>query len=177
MKKSIKISKHDDDLLRTLYLQFRVPTDQFPKRPTFWNEFTGIFNDATGRNESPEDILHYMVTRRKRGIGQPGRWPTLDGTHEKMPCLPFSAFGIDFSILKEIYEELRIGSDNFAFDANLGQILANMYAERTGNAFQPGVLWGALVTWRKHGRLGKLSDLPPINEDEDLGFGDINDVG
>src|SRR4029077_16693764 len=114
-RQSLRLLPHEDELLRALYRELDIPTDQFPQRPDDLNRLVRMFNNLTGRKESPPDVLHYMVTRRKKG-----NWERLGrgaGNGFTPPSIEFSA--AEHKHLDAIHEELQIASDNFALNSEL----------------------------------------------------------
>src|SRR5438067_9238452 len=61
------LQKEEDVSLRALYREFNIPTDQYPHRPDDLHRLVSAWNQLTGRNETTSDVLHYMITRRKKG--------------------------------------------------------------------------------------------------------------
>jgi len=49
---------------------FDIPTDQYPQRPEDLIRLLKSWNSLTGRSESAPDVLHYMITRRKKENGK-----------------------------------------------------------------------------------------------------------
>src|SRR5262245_21472416 len=66
-RQSLHLLPHEDKLLRTLYKEFNIPTDQYPQRPDDLIRLVSTWNDFTGRTESAPDVLHHMITKRKNG--------------------------------------------------------------------------------------------------------------
>ena len=66
-RRPLQLPPHKDELLRTSYREYNVTTDQFPQRPDDLIRMVSTWNGFTGRNESPPDVLHYMVNNRKNG--------------------------------------------------------------------------------------------------------------
>src|SRR4051794_17339303 len=66
-RRPLQLLPHEDELLRTLYREYNVPTDQYPQRPDDLIRLVSTWNGFTGRNESAPDVLHYMVNKRKNG--------------------------------------------------------------------------------------------------------------
>src|SRR5260370_14824303 len=66
-RQSLRLLPHEDEVLRTLYRDYNIPTDQFPQRPDDLIRLVTTWNNLTGRTEAAPDVLHYMVTRREKG--------------------------------------------------------------------------------------------------------------
>lgn len=173
-RKSIRLSPDEDQLLRTLHRQSGVPDGQFPQRPKFWRQFTNVWNEATDRRDTPEDILHYIMTRRKRPKGRPGRWDAFGDDYKPLPCPePDTLTPEQWEVVEAIYVEMKVGADNFLIDRELRSELLRRFVARTG-AHVPELLFtAALVARRKGGFLPKTGG---GISDTDMGFGDINEV-
>jgi hypothetical protein len=169
-RRSLRLLPHEDKLLRTLYRQFNIPTDQYPLRPDELTRLVHMWNSLTGRNESAPDLLHYMVTRRKKS-----QWERLGrNAGRDFSPLQVPLTDEDLKQLDEIHEELQIASDNYALDPEAGQRLQREFARRTGRVVPPMILAAAMITRRK---AGALATLRPKSDEGDLGFSDINQVG
>src|SRR5262245_13240226 len=66
-RQSLHLLPHEDELLRALYKELNIPTDQYPQRANDLVQLVNMFNNLTGRADSTPDVLHYMVTKRKNG--------------------------------------------------------------------------------------------------------------
>lgn len=169
-RRSLRLLPHEDELLRALYREFGVPTDQCPQRPDDLTNLVESWNNLTGRSESAPDVLHYMVTRRKNGqwerlgrnAGGEFARPKVDLSHEELKHLD------------DIHEELQIASDNFALNADLAQTLQEEFARRAGRIVPAMILAAAIINRRK---AGALATLKPKPDERDLGFSDIGQVG
>lgn len=166
---SLRLLPHEDELLRTLYREFDIPTDQYPQRPDDLGRLVGTWNNLTGRKEQGPDVLHYMITRRKKG-----NWERLGRDAGQ----GFARPRIDFTIeelkhLDAIHEELQIASDNFALNGELAERLQREFARRTGKIIPSMILAAAMINRRK---AGALATLKPRSDNQDLGFSDINEV-
>lgn len=167
-RQSLRLLPNEDALLRTLYREFDIPTDQFPQRPEDLNRLVTSWNNLTGRKESPPDVLHYMITRRKKA-----QWEKLGrdaGSDFTRPKVDFSER--DLNHLDAIHEELQIASDNYALDPDLAKKLQKEFARRAGRVVPPMILAAAMINRRKAGALATLR--PRV--DEDLGFSDIDQL-
>lgn len=168
-RKAIRLTPDEHRLLSTLHRQSGVPDGQFPQRPKFWRQFTSTWNSATGRNDSPEDVLHYIVTQRKQAL-----WFRFEGDHKRLSVPePDILTPQQWEVVNALYVEMGVASDNFLFDRDLRRELLKRFVARTG-AHVPELLFtAALVARRKGGLLPKTE----TGEGEgDIGFGDINEV-
>jgi hypothetical protein len=62
----LQLKPEEEHLLRILYQQVGITTDNFPRMPEKLDEFTETFNGLTGRTDTAPELLHYMITRRKK---------------------------------------------------------------------------------------------------------------
>lgn len=169
-RQSLRMLPHEDELLRTLYRDFNIPTDQYPQRPDDLIRLVESWNSLTGRAESAPDVLHYMITRRKKG-----KWEKLGRDAGNGFTQPTVAFNEDeLQHLDAIHEELQIASDNFALNADLAQKLQQEFARRAGRIVPAMILAAAMINRRK---ARALATLKPKSDDQDLGFSDIGQVG
>ena len=142
-----KLTPDEEKVLQFLYLQHRIPTDQFKRRRGTLNDLTKEFNLLTERNDSPDDLLHYMINRRKGG-----KWPRLGSKHEKLNSLQEGILTQEeWKILEIIYLDINRGSDNFAFDKNLRINLAKRFAAESGKYIPGDKLSAAIEARRKEG--------------------------
>lgn len=170
-RKSIRVFPHERYHLVQLYLNKKIPIDQFEVRPEELRELADSWNAMSGRNDSPEEVLHYMRTQRKGG-----RWVRFDGTHKPPPENP--AFDADETeILVQIYfehvAELNNGSDVLAYDEGIREFVSREFAMQTGRRVPSHLLVGKITSLRKRGLLPKVSK---PKDEGGLGFADIDHV-
>jgi hypothetical protein len=168
-RQSLRLLPHEVELLRTLYREFNIPTDQFPQRPEDLTRLVDTWNNFTSRKEAAPDVLHYMITRRKMG-----EWERLGrgaGNGFSRPKVDFSEE--ELKHLDVIHEELQIASDNFALNPELAEKLQKEFARRAGRIVPSMILAAAMISRRK---AGGLATLKPKRLDQDLGFADIDQV-
>ncbi len=169
LRRSITLSPDEEHLLRTMYYEARIPTDQFQRRPRRWRQFVAVWNEATGRDDSPEEILHWLVTRRKRPHGRPGRLEAIGEGYKRLRSPGADILtGEQWEVLDAIYVEMGVGSDNFVFDPDLKRGLVREFLRRTRVHVPATKLIAALVARRKGGFLARIND---------MGFRDIDQVG
>ena len=166
----LQLKPEEDHLLRILYKQFGITTDNFPRMPDKLDEFAETFNNLTGRGDTAPELLHYMITRRKKSQWVKLGRKKLSAQQESTSHL-FSAE--DWQHIDAIYEEFQIPSDNFSLDPDLSKKLQDEFARRSGRIVPAMVISAAMVTRRK---AGKLTTLKPKSSDNDLAFGDIDEV-
>lgn len=127
------------------------------------------WNNLTGRAEAAPDVLHYMVSRRKKA-----KWERLGrnaGNGFASPAVQLT--DEDYKHLDAIHEELQIASDNFALNSELAEKLQREFARRTNRILPPMILAAAMISRRK---AGALATLKPKPDDQDLRFTDIDQV-
>lgn len=177
IRKTIKLEPDEERLLRTMYYGALVPTDQYSRRPAFWRGFTAIWNNATERDDSREEVLHWLVTRRKRPHGRSGRLEAIGESHKRLCSLdPDVLTKEQWETLAKIYREINVGSDNFVFDVKLSKRLVELFLESTGEHVPATTLVAALIARRKDGFLGHIDHSGLSSKDGDIGFGDIDQV-
>lgn len=171
LRRSIRMSPDEDNSLRRLYLEFRIPSDQYAKRPGDLERFMRRWNEISDRGDTAEDVMHYIKTKRKKG-----RWVRFDGDHELAPapeCLTpeqWEALDATYSV---ICVSNGLGSDNLDFDAELADEFRREFVCRTGLFRSGRDLLALLMVVRKDGRLQKIN---PDTPSRGFGFGDIDEV-
>ena len=152
-RRCIGLNPVDRDTLARLYVEKRIATDRYMHRPKDLRELTDAFNGLTGRDDVPEDILHFIQTKRRRK----GQWPTLDGTHIRLPVVLGRLVDAEHKdILKQLYEEFGFGPERFAQDRDLSIQLERRFFEETNQRKRGCVLATAMVEMRKAGELPTL---------------------
>jgi len=76
----IKLSPHEKRTLELLYLDKGVPRDQYKERPEELLELVDDFNHLTGRVDTADEILRYIINRQKNA-----QWVVFDGNHRTSP--------------------------------------------------------------------------------------------
>jgi len=154
----------EHETLERLYVERRIATDRYMHRPNDLRELSASFNGLTGREDTPEDILHYMQTQRRRR----GLWPTLDGTHLRLPVVLGRLVDPDqVDVLKRLYPEFGVGAERFAQDRVLSLQLERRFFEETNQRKRGYVLGTAMMELRKEGAMPKL-------ESRNDGFNDFD---
>ncbi len=165
-RRTIPMLDAEDSVLRSLYRSFRIPVGQYNRRRRALRRLTSLFNTATGRSVVAEDLLHYMITRRKQG-----RWETLNGDHKRLaPVLDDLLAPEEWLVLDEVYVQIGIGADTYFFDHEAAHEFASELSRRLERPFETHALAAAIVERRKSGSLPKLE---PAAEH---GFDDIDQV-
>jgi hypothetical protein len=168
-RSTIKMAQDEDAVLKALYVDRNIPTDQYPQRPKDLESLVSSWNAICGRGESEPDILHYMITKRKSKL-----WPRLGRDEaEKLRTIAMSLTEEELEQLDAIHEELQIASDSYAVNKEYADKLKNEFAKRTGRVFPPMLLAAAMINRRKAGRLATLK---PEAAPAELKFADIDKV-
>lgn len=177
-RSSILILPDEREMLWELYREYRIPSDQYRRRPKELDRFTGAWNGLTNRSDSSGELLHYIITQRKQK-----RWFTFDGTHQRLSAMPEDFLtNHEWSILRAIYEEqlipLELGSDNLAYDDLLALNLSREFYDRAGRVVHGRLLFAAIMQKRKRGDWVKLPRSREANPNERRmrPFGDIDSV-
>lgn len=173
MKRTMQLQPHEVELLKTLYKQFKVPTDRFPQHPDLLQEFMETWTNLSGRQDRAEEVLHYMFTQRKQG-----KWVKLGRASatklSERPAAYAERLTVDdWKVLDAVYAELQVPSDRFALDDELGKKLTAEFAKRTKKIVPQLVLCAAMISRRKG---GGLTTLKPKQDAESVDFADIDKV-
>lgn len=164
VRKTVRLNPDEDQTLRRLYRNLRVPVDQFRRRPGELARLADAFNAATGQQLTTGQVLHYMIRRRKDG-----NWETFDGTHRRAKPLPDALFtDEEWQVVDRLYVESGVGADTFLYDSQLAADFSAKIAAALGRAIRSDVLAAALVERRKDDALPRLRP--------DAGFEDIDQV-
>ncbi|RPJ79572.1 MAG: hypothetical protein EHM20_01020 [Alphaproteobacteria bacterium] len=155
-KKCLRLNPADLEVLETLYLNRRLAVDQYVKLPKELRSLTDSFNALTGRADVPEDILHFMRTKRKIG-----KWPKLGDTARKVITIPNEIMtSEEIDALESSYVKIgkahQKGNDSFAHEPELMRELENDFLKETGRFVFGSQLLAILTTLRKDGVLEAL---------------------
>ena len=172
---SISLSAPDEAVLRQLYVLKNIPTDQYKRRPQEVNQFLREWVAFTGRTDTWEDLCHYMVTRRKRGL-----WPQLGPTHRRLACPDWDTLSDEeWDHLEAVYTELlladELASDELLYSDTLSAHVAREFRRRSGRTLDGRLLTGLILSKRKRGEWVRQAQ--PNEEVRDAGWGDLNQVG
>lgn len=172
-RKSIRLKKHEKMALVELYLQRKIPIDQYEHRVSELKQLTNEFHAATGRTEPFNDLLHYMRNQRKNGT-----WVRFDGNHKKRESRPVLTADEKEALIEICRENVTVlgnGSDSIAYDPQVVTFIAREFADATGRIVPEGDLVAEVTLIRKGGLLPKVEKQP--QKERDTGFDDIEDVG
>jgi len=176
-KKPIGLSEHDDRLLRAIYVQYRIPRDQYKRRPEDLEMLTETFNRLSGRSDSGADLIHYIQTKQKAKRRLKVPWPTFNGDHKRAPAVSGHLTSEQMEALREAYQAivlpLSLGVDALVWNEEVADALAAEFTRRTGRIV-PGLVLIAIAEekrkrklWFKVGR-----QRPDLGED----FGDLDKI-
>lgn len=164
----IRLNPIEHETLAWLYVERLIATDRYMHRQQDLKGLTATFNALTGREDTPEDLLHYMQTKRRRA----GQWPTLDGNHRRLSVVVGNLIDTAFiDVLKDLYTELKHGAEAFMQDRVLGRLLERRFFEITGVQMRAYVLATAMMELRKDSMLPKLERRDPGFKDFDQAEG------
>jgi hypothetical protein len=132
----IRLSPEEDALLRKIYVQFRIPRDQYKRRPEELAAFIHRWNKLSGRDDEPGEVIRYIRNQQKAKSRLPVPWPTFKGTHKRAPEPSVHLDDKQLTALREIYAEivipLKIGVDMVEANEELCSRLSKEFAKRTG---------------------------------------------
>ncbi len=152
-RKCIRLNPIEHSTLERLYEERRIATDRYMHRLNDLRDLADTFNSLTDRHDTPEDLLHYMQTKRRRS----GQWTTLDGNHRRLPVVLGNLIEAEFiTVLKTLYTQLGIGAEKFLHDRELGAQLEHRFFETTGVRKRAFVLATAMLELRKDGVMPHL---------------------
>lgn len=163
-RKCIRLNPIEHATLARLYEDRLIATDRYMHRPKDLRDLTDTFNALTDRADSPEDLLHYMQTKRRTA----GAWPTLDGNHRRLPVVLGNLIEPEYiPVLKDLYVEMKKGAEQFVQDRALGLALERRFFELTGVRKRAFVLATAMLELRKEGVMPNLPGDPKPFSDFD----------
>jgi hypothetical protein len=164
-RKTINLNPFDHDTLARLYVVRRIATDRYMHRQDDLRDLTATFNGLTGREDTPEDILHYMQSKRRHK----GKWPTLNGNHLRLPIVVGRLVDFDhLPVLAKLHLEFNVGPETFTHNRELARALECRFFEETGVRKRGYVLATAMIEFRKDGKL------PKTGRRRDDGFTDFD---
>jgi len=151
-RRRLPLNSFEDGTLKWLYLVRRIPVDRYDHRPSDLRELTRDFNGLTDRQDSSDEILHYMRTMRKKRL-----WVRFDGNHLRLSAIIGDKVAADkVPVLCKIYSEIGLGLDNYSYYREKLTELEKCFFEETGIKCQGPILVGALTELRKAGVLPKV---------------------
>lgn len=170
-RKCVNLNPVEHDTLAHLYLERRIATDRYMHRPNDLRDLTSTFNGMTGREDTTEDILHYMQSKRRQNKrGEPQKWPTLNGSHHRLSLVVGRLVDPEYKpVLAMLYQEFGVGGETFVQDRKLALALERRFFEETGVRKRGYVLATAMVEYRKAGELPQIG-----RRRDDGGFSDFD---
>lgn len=151
----------DKEILEGLYLTHCVATDQLRRDPRTLTIITRTFNQMTGRDESSNDLLSYMMNRRKDAD-----WPRLGNQAKRFEPVTELLTEAQLEVLRHIYVTMDIPSDQYVCRATLSHRIADLFQAGTGVSVSPQTLVAIIVAKRKRGVWVRIRDA----------FGDLGQV-
>jgi hypothetical protein len=150
--KAIHLQPDEDALLRTRYLHYKIPSDQFSRRPDELRLFVRDWNALSGRHDKEGELLHYIKTKRKKK-----QWVTFDGDHKKQPRVPLPQLDDSHRpAFDEIYTQLNAASDHYPYNPHLAKRFAQFFESKTGISLSVKEVQILMLDRRKQGLLPKL---------------------
>ena len=165
---TIGLSPRHREILESLYLAFRIPSDQYQRRQQDLSKLVRRWNTLTERGDSPGEVLHYIITKRKNSD-----WVRLDGDHKRLQTMPEDFLSPEeWEVLQAAYDEVVVekglGSDTLAYDAELAKQIRREFSKHTGRVVNGSLLVAAIIAKRKRGEWVKLG--PGAGKNGHAGF-------
>lgn len=156
-RKCIRLNPAEHKTLAGLYVQENIATDRYMHRRRELQALTRTFNALTGRDDTAEEILHYMQSKRRHA----GKWPTLGDGYQRLPVVMGNLIDAKHGeVLVGIYVRLLHGPESFMHDRALGHKLEQAFVDATHVRVSAYVLATALLELRKAGTLPRLPGQP-----------------
>lgn len=140
-------------VLERLYVNFGVATDQLRRTPETLAQITSVFNRLTSRNLDSKMLLRYMINRRKAKD-----WPRLGTAARKLESVLNLLNDSQLDVLRKIYLDLDVPSDELLFDPKLMQTIAKRFEGLSGTRINGPILISAIVAKRKRGLWVKIRE-------------------
>jgi len=149
----MRLIPQDKLALEELYLYYAIPTDQLKRKPGVLGRICAAFRRVTGRDESNEEILRYMINRRKNKD-----WPRLGDRARRFPAALKELLDGEIGVLCAIYKAINIPLDEYMLREELPQRLRDAFAAKTGRVLTASTLIAAMMSYRKRGLLPCLEE-------------------
>src|SRR5690606_5116501 len=121
----------------------------------------------TGHDFDAGTLLRYMINRRKNKD-----WPTLGDRARRFEPVTDQLTDTQLEVLRDIYVNLDIPSDEFLFRPDLIRTIERQFASRAGVVIQGFILVAAIMAKRKRGLWVCIRE----GVARDAAFSDINEV-
>jgi hypothetical protein len=158
-------------ILEQLYIAHGIATDQLRRVPQVLREITDSFNHVSGRDLNSELILRYMFNRRKQSD-----WPKLGPKARKFESVLNELSSTQIEILRHVYLELDIPSDEFLFKVDLTRRIEQKFEGLSGSRIPGYILVAIIVAKRKRGLWVKIREAN-FADIEQLSRKNISEVG
>lgn len=171
-KKAMPLSCREVALLQDLYLEFRIPSDQYKRRPRAAARLLRRWNTASGRSDCWENVIHYIISKRKQK-----KWVTFGDNYLQLAEPNWQVLNEqEWTALEQAYCEVLLAkdlaSDNLVYDLNLATAVADRFAVLSGRAMDRMDLAALVMSKRKRGEWVRLKP----NAESSLGFSDIDEI-
>ncbi len=156
----ISLNPEEDGILRKLYVRFRIPRDQYKRRPKDLAALIRQWNKLSDRNDVAGQVIRYITNKQKAKRRLPVPWPTFDGNHQKAETCSSYLDDKQLAILREIYEvlivPLGLGVDGVTANGQLCDELSKQFGKRAGIVVPGLTLVSIAEDERKRGRWCKV---------------------
>jgi hypothetical protein len=165
MKMSLRLAPDERDLLKHLYLRYKIPSDQYDRRPGDLRQFVREWNALSGRQDSGADLLHYIKTQRKQKL-----WVTFEeGDYLRQPFVELPDLSPEeWGVFDRLYKERNVASDNYSYSPTMVKQFAARLSGELRRTISPKDLLIMVIDRRKDGLL------PLLEKPVDMGFGDLD---
>ena len=168
----MRLNPQDKSTLEDLYLHYAIPTDQLKRNRVVLGRIGASFRRATGLDDSNDEILRYMINRRKNKD-----WPKLGERAKRFPPALKELLEGEISVLCTLYKTINVPLDEFLLREDLPRRLVEMFSAKTGRIVTDATLVAAMMSYRKRGLLPCLeSEKVAKPKSQKRAFSDIDEV-
>lgn len=150
-------------VLEELYVRYGVATDQLRRDQPTLIAITNAFNRITSRDFSSSLLLRYMVNRRKAKD-----WPRLGSKAKKFEPVKDLLSDYQAGILRGIYLEMDIPSDEFLIKPDLMREITHRFEGVTGTKVEGATLIAVIMAKRKRGEWVKIREVEGFEDIEQI---------